>query len=298
MKKTRIINIERYLIGFKQEEKIRIGTKVNKENIGLIKRIGFNPQLQVGETVIPNGELSKKALENVEGKYIIRKDLPKETAERYSEWPVTDWGGNEHWVSGFIPYQRYQRQHLAPTLYEMMLIEDSNNDKWIVSGELINIEKNYNTIKDIANLFLSIFGECEVLNQQFEKPIKKIRTLSWEILRQGEITKERINSIINENVSKSKKNMYKRNVQKLLETCDETIAIGKQEFRGYIVFEYKKKNITVLESFMPNNATYILGEDWESISKLSKTEVLNQKLYKKRIYHYSDWEEKISKIIC
>ena len=46
---------------------------------------------------------------------------------------------------------------------------------------------------------------------------------------------------------------------------------------------------------MPNNATYILDKNWKEISKLTKTEVLNNKLNIDRIYHYLNWKEKMNK---
>ena len=113
----------------------------------------------------------------------------------------------------------------------------------------------------------------------------------------GVNTKEHIEKIINENVNKSKVNMYKRNIIKLLQTSDDTIAIGKAEFSGYIVFMYSKKDFVILESLMPNNATYILNKNWEEVSKMTKKQVIDGKFYKKRIYHYSDWQERINEYI-
>ena len=142
-------------------------------------------------------------------------------------------------------------------------------------------------------MLLSIFGECETINVNMEEPIKTVRSVKWEILRPGKQTKERIISIIKERVSPNRESMYIRNIDKLIENSDENIAVGTQEFKGYIVFVCGK--YAILESLMPNNATYILDKDWEEVSKLTKAQVLNNKLHIDRIYHYSSWEEKMNK---
>lgn len=74
-------------------------------------------------------------------------------------------------------------------------------------------------------------------------------------------------------------------------------AIGSGGFNRYIVFGFIDKNIYVLESVDVNNATYILENDWESISKLTKAEILNQNLHKDRIVHSKSWYENMEIIL-
>lgn len=90
--KKRIRNVEKYLKPFDVREKVKIGVMVDDEvrTRAIMKR--FSEKLQEGENVLPDAELSKVALENSEGKVIIRRDLPKEVAERYWEWSWEDFG--------------------------------------------------------------------------------------------------------------------------------------------------------------------------------------------------------------
>ena len=84
--KKRIRNPKKYLMEFKENEKLRIGIKIPEENKGKVKEMGFDSRIVEGEIIVPSSDISKSTYENVEGKCIIRKDLPKETAERYWEW--------------------------------------------------------------------------------------------------------------------------------------------------------------------------------------------------------------------
>ncbi len=296
IQKKIIKNVQRYLVEFEENEKIRVGVKL-KEHVEKAKEIGFSKDFEKGECIVPNSSVSKKAMENAEGKKIIRRDLPKEFAERYHQWSWKDYGGNEHWDFRYIPYLRYVQEYTKPKLLNFTIMEDELNEKWIVSKIFINNDKEHSDIKEIVNLFLSVFGECYIMKNNLKNPVKLLKYLPWELLRKGEGTKDRLEEIINQTTGENKKNMYRRNIKKLLETSDDTVAVGKAEFRGYIAFTYSKKNIAVLESLMPNNATYVLDKNWQEISKMTKTEIINNKSYIERIYHYSDWEQRIEKCI-
>lgn len=291
--KKRIRNPKRYLAEFKENEELRVGIKITEENKRKVIEMGFDSKIVIGEIIVPNSSISKSTYENAEGKCIIRKDLPKEIAERYWEWSWEDWGHNVHSDYKYIPYERYPREYLPPKALEFMIVEDNSKNKWIASRKIKNSQENYEDIKLLINMILSIFGECEIVNINMEEPIKTVKSVKWEILRSGKQTKERIRNIIREKVSQNRVSMYIRNIDKLIENSDENIAVGTQEFKGYIVFVCGK--YAILESLMPNNATYILDKNWEEISKLTKTEVLNNKLHIDRIYHYLNWEEKINK---
>ena len=72
------------------------------------------------------------------------------------------------------------------------------------------------------------------------------------------------------------------------------IAIGKDEFSGYAVYGFSKRNLFIMESYVDKNATYIFNDKWEVFSKLSKREILLEKLQKDRIYHTEIWEKRIA----
>ena len=64
-----------------------------------------------------------------------------------------------------------------------------------------------------------------------------------------------------------------------------------------MVFGFPKKGIYLLESVHLGNATYIFGDDWEKLSKLSKKEILDENLHKDRIVHRKLWHFNIMKIL-
>lgn len=86
-----------------------------------------------------------------------------------------------------------------------------------------------------------------------------------------------------------------RNCNLINECNPDFIAYGRSGFRGYIVFGFCKKNLFILESIFPNNATYIFESDWEGLSKLTKSEILNHNLQKGRLIHNANWPTEFEK---
>lgn len=297
IKRKRIRNPEKYLHSFENGKQVRIAVKVDDIVKNIAKDIGFGDEFTLGESILPDASLSKAAFENSEGKCIVRKDLPMEKAERYWEWSWEDWGGNLHSDSTYIPYYRYVREYFKPKAFEIAIGKDEKDELWITSSALEVNPDNYDDIKLLINLFLSIFHCCEIVNENLTVPLPHTKRLDWEILRPGKHSwmdvDRSIDKIIDSNVSESKRSMFKRNIDILRQKAPDIIAIGKNGFNGYIVFNYPKLKMAILESLMPNNATYILNEDWEEVSQFTKTQVLTNSLHKARIYHYQNWENQI-----
>ena len=64
-----------------------------------------------------------------------------------------------------------------------------------------------------------------------------------------------------------------------------------------MVFGFTGRNLYILESMFPYNATYVFEGDWEYLSKLSKAEILSEKLHKARIIHTSKWADRFDELM-
>jgi hypothetical protein len=56
----------------------------------------------------------------------------------------------------------------------------------------------------------------------------------------------------------------------------ERIYIGSGEFDGYLAFQFAWTSRTLLECPMDGNAAYIFSDEWRTLSRLSKTELLRE----------------------
>jgi hypothetical protein len=69
---------------------------------------------------------------------------------------------------------------------------------------------------------------------------------------------------------------------------------GLDDFDGYFVLYFTDIKTAILDCPKENHAIYILGEDWETLSRLSKFQLRNSYPNKtKRIIHKGDWFERL-----
>lgn len=162
-------------------------------------------------------------------------------------------------------------------------------------------EYPYQAITHSINILLEIFGECEILTKDLQ-PIAPlaIRRLNWEIFPPGAHPWERVKKSIEpivERAKKGKQDVILRRLEFMNQAVPELIAQGRGGFKGYIVFGFPRKNLYVLESLYYGNATYVFREDWESLSQLTKAEILDGNLQTGRLIHQPDWEREVRRLL-
>jgi hypothetical protein len=137
---------------------------------------------------------------------------------------------------------------------------------------------------------------CERIRRDIErifmlKPTAPTNEVFWHILPPGEWT---VDSVLSHYSTLQRTNPnVKFDVDRLRQVFSlgpSTLYVGIDEFEGYIVFAFPKTKKVVLECPVYGNAIYIIPENWESLSRLSKGELLSgfpgQVL---RIVHAGDW---------
>lgn len=302
IKQSRIRNLSK--LSFIEENSIiRIGVTDIERYSDKLQEIGFPSEISVGQTILPKaiGSVSRR---NAEGDYIIHKDREKETHYMMREWTYNQWAGRgetrEVTDSVAVPYTRYPRTIIPPQSIELTAI-NSNGEIIIISPEIKFNQENENMITHIVNLFLEIFGECQVFDIKNNPiTIPKLIRLNWEVLPRGKMPwekrREQVSEFIDRATGENKKVVDKR-LEFINKYNPDFNAIGSGGFNKYIVFGFIDKNIYVLESVEVNNATYILEDDWVTISMLTKAEILNRNLHKDRVIHSKSWYERMGNVL-
>lgn len=292
----RIRNVENHLTGIEEGSNFYIGLTDLNNFIRRLNQIGFGLEIGIGEQVLPEiiGSVTRF---NANGSYRLLRDLPRETL--YRESYITDWHGYHHTV--YIEYQRYQRETIEAPNIELTIGIDANNNLILLSPLLTNYAQNHLRIKHIINLFLDIFGECETLFEElipaFSIPVTR---LNWDILPKGNQSWENIAPAIDEiisRVSRPKRVVIKNRIDKISGFDPNFVAVGRAGFKGYMVFGFAIKDFFVLESIYSGNATYVFGQDWAELSRLSKGQIITQNLYERRIVHSPGWGDEIDKLL-
>lgn len=265
---------------------------------------GFSENLETGETILPEaiGPITKY---NSKGKYHIHKDQPMETAYRQQEWSWKEFRGRYDYVEQSkivdVPYERYPRTFVYPPSIELSLATNNEGNLIVVSPLLTCTPQNEELITHTINLFLEIFHECHILNTELQQIIRApVKRLNWEILPPGRRPWTELRPLISKVIDQLPEGNQKV-IDKRIETINEHepvfVAVGRAGFSGYLVFGFPAKNLFILESTQINNATYVIDNNWEQLSSLTKAEILNNNLHRERVIHRETWFGAMNEIL-
>lgn len=275
----------------KLNEKDLLNIGITQDFIPLVEGIDFLPS-----------KIGKFSTINADGLVIIRKDLPKEKFYQDLSYTWKEWHGREQVeFSGTRGYERFrfQRNRLDAPNTKVTTI-NIENSIWL----LIKCVPNEENLLHKLNLALEVFGEFSIALDAKDGPIilpTKVKFVEWLILRSGILTeeeiKEKIENTISIKIKKTQRPIILQRLEYIRSKKPDEIAIGSAGYQGYVVYNFYKLGISILESEYPDNATYIFdSNNWEDLSKLSKTEILKGNLAKQRIFHDKDWTIKIDQL--
>lgn len=270
-----------------------------------LHEIGFSGALTVGEQVLP-ASVGNVSHFNAEGRHDIHRDQPMETAYRQSEWHWTEFRGRYDTVEQSrvveIPYQRYPRTFVEPPAIELTITASPNGEKVVVAPAQQFDAQTEPQLVHVINLFLELFGECEVLREDLSRivPAKLIR-LNWEVLPRGKLPwnklRDELRPIVDKQPEGNRAVIGKRH-ETIASHAPAFVAVGRGGFDGYVIFGFPSRALYILECTQVNNATYVLDRDWEELSSMTKAEILNEKLHKDRIIHRKNWFAEVNELLC
>lgn len=264
-----------------------------------LERAGFSDDAEEGAKILPN-RVGRISLFNAEGKNRIRRDMPMKTAHRTVEWHWYERHGRDKVErSDFrdVPYKRYPREFIEPPAIELTLSTDTDGNVILISDPIKGWQKNEALLIHAINLFLELFGECIILDENRLTVLpSNIKRVNWKLLPKGERPFERLKQELRPilaSIKRGKRSFVDKRLELLNRFNPEYAAIGIGGFSGYILMAYPDKNLFVLESLLYGNATYVVSKNWEEIASLTKAEILRDNLHEGRIIHQSNWFSKV-----
>lgn len=293
--KKRILNIANYIAPFKNHEAVYVACKIIPEDEMALRTAGFPEPNMSGIKILPSGvgPISKF---NLDGSDIPLMNLPKEIY--YRDAITRDWHGGYHYVT--IPGTRYRRKHIDAPMEEISLVE-IDQSIYVVSNLIPLVNSTDEKIKHVINLFLELFGRCELIDENKHSLIEStpLKRANWKILPEGDLVWERVadsaGGIKDHNELTGK--LQKFRFITVINYHPDAIYYGTGGFHGYLVFTFKNKGLVVMENMMYGNATFVFRDDWEELSKKSKAEIIQNKLHVARITHNGHWCSELSKYL-
>lgn len=294
---SRIQKVNRLLSDFDENDSFLIGVNIDEEIESILKEILNIDSVEMYTRIFPEPGLGIMSRRNSVGEEIIDKTKPEEPYYHPFSWNFTYPNGNTSSGSSYRLGYRAHRDFIDPKELKILITEKENEEQIVVVDYTYeNKESHYQEIKFAANLLLEIFGQVETFKVEDNSMITDsttIQTVNWELLPSGERIWEAFDRGVTANITETESILMQERFD-LIENYEPTKAYrGLGGYVDYIVFEFEDINTYIVESIIYGNATYILKNDWERVSKLTKKEIIQGDLAEDRIVHNKSWETKI-----
>ena len=262
----------------------------------LAARIGFDKFPTVGDTIMP-AVVGRATNFNANGREIPRRDLPMEKHSRMIHTSWKDWHGQNFHGTRSQSYQAYPRDLIPPPNENLTMIQKGAD--LVATSRVIGQNEPEADIVAVINIFLEIFSSLEIVQPDLTNPVT-IRRMAWKILPPGEYPFDRAKREIDEylkRLSNNDREVITERMRIITRHNPDFVAIGLGGFNDYVVFGFTDRQRYVFESPNSGNATYVFRNDWQSISILTKREILLGGLQEERLIHNNRWAKAINDLI-
>ncbi|MBL3537995.1 hypothetical protein JMK96_11060 [Lactobacillus sp. GPR40-2] len=298
IKMKRIRSVKKYLADIDENGTFYIGVQVDSKVKNILTQF-FDVMDSKKTLFMPQPYIGIMSKRNTVGEFIADKTKPKETQYRAQNWSLKDWGGTWHSGTSEVPYPGYPKNFTPPKNYYFHYLKDSqhnNNQLLVIDKTFTNVDAEFDNIRFCINLVLEIFSEAETFIIKGKKLEPIIKKVPWEVLPKGEqIWKAFKDGKSYPNISKSERYLIKERFDYIESFKPDNEYQGTAGYTGYVVFSFENKQLYILDSVIYGNATYIFSDSWENVSKLSKKEIIQGNLEKKRIIHSPNWKRELKK---
>lgn len=299
----RILKLERHLPEFEAGASVRAAISLEGLSPEALKRFGFVDPFDVGQTVLPSVWLGPAARRNASGLVIVHRDQPMEEISYLQSWPRKEWHGRDQVeVENIIlrTRKRYPRTYLAGAGIEFTIYEREDGQQFIASPGYDSTDEA-DLLLLAANLVVEGFSTVEFLRENLLPVLKvPVKRLNWEIFPEGKVPWDRVRKELDRMIERappSSRPVIHARTRQVEQYGPNFVAMGRAGFDGYWVFGFTEHDLYVLESRMLDNATYILGADWDVVSRLTKADVINSDLAVARLIHDHSWPEKLDQAL-
>lgn len=268
-----------------------------------------NEKLHYNEEFLPNinnGRYSKKNINGYKGKAL--KDLPKVFKTYYAGQRHYFGNPDRDTFSLFITKLVWQRKIYEPKEWSIVteLINTTENNGDSIYTLKVSIDQMFdkrdsNFNEDLLfalNLLLENIGHFDVFGSTAtNEEYLKTTIVNWEFFPLGH--RANAENAVRQGIhltSEIEKNITER-VDFLEKMQPIEYVVGVCLNKRYLGAKFSDK-LVVFENIKYGNAIYILFDNWEEISKLSRTEIMQlQKKEYIRIPHRKNWQKEVTAVV-
>jgi hypothetical protein len=281
-----------------------VGARLVPDLMPKLQRVGFSDGANVGDAVLPTG-IGPVSRFNAEGGIIVHRDRPMETAYRQVDWHWTEFRGRydseERSKIVDVPYKRYPRTDVNPPSLELKIAMTADGQRVLVAPQINFKSDDDKELIHAVNLVLEILGFCEFFTANLGELIRApLRRLNWTLLPSGKRTWKELRPKVLDVIKRAEEGnqpVIEYRLEAVNSYGPNFVAIGVAGFAGYVVFGFTDRKLFVFESVYTGNATYVFGDQWENLSRLTKMQILDNRLHRARVVHRQGWDDRIRSLL-
>lgn len=243
---------------------------------------------------LPNPASGTWAKRNTNGWEIILKNEPMVTKTFTHESPnFGDWSRGSHQVSQ--DRDVYQRVLFPGHASTIKVTEHKRDDEYVTLGFELErvfdgIPSNESEFLFALNVFQESVGSSAIrpTDTNIDSYISSLQ-IDWEILPVGDRDEviRQIHTRLNPTPQEAKE--ISERLDFLLSLSPRDLITGSSGFARYVGARYGD-DLIAFENIRYGNALYIMFDDWERLSRMSRIELMNSDEKFERIVHRKGWE--------
>lgn len=267
--------------------------------------------IEGGELVFPQSpflispRFGRFASWNVHGRTVVRDDLPKEYRRirwnglAFGKYPTT-------FSKDGVFYKREHRYGKQLKVRVVHLRSEFVGDTSIIVIAVVFVDDLAKSTPDFdqevmfrINLLQEGFGAVTALpSHPSDEQLMALVFTDWLILPPAMRTLEIANVLSRQGQGQSLGKKLIERIQFIQELCPEVqIVAGTQGFSGYFLAKISSSCV-IAEHVEPGNAIYVFGENWQVLSRISRTRLRREfRGQFRRIEHEGNWKTAIKRVI-
>jgi hypothetical protein len=265
-----------------------------------------NGDLSVPAPAVPPVNMGAFSRTNVDGKEVVRRDLPKIQKSYWVEVPNWgDWSNGSHdvWWTRDV----YQRELIPPkelTLSIVLLPRDAGDAHYTVKFQVDQVISraapdfdadllyNLNILQENVGA-VDVFASTATI-AEYAATIR----VDWEILPPGNVDNVLTRMLQGKPpVAAETQAQMKRRLAVMAALNPRNYIAGTNEFLRYFGAQFDD-DFVVFENLNYGNALYVMYENWPTLSRRSRVELLkSQRQGFERIPHTGAWENRLKTVL-
>jgi hypothetical protein len=282
--------------------------RINRNDIAQYGHLSLrveNGQVVLPAPTVPAETIGRYCSINVNGKEVLRKDLPMITKTYTFEVPnYGDWYNGSHDVTQTRAV--YQRDLIPPkelTVSVELLEEDAETITVKVAVDQVLSRTTADFEDDLLynlNILQEVLGFIDVFGSQatFAEFLRTVR-VNWEILPAGRRVEEVLEDMLRNKrpVTVEKQRQMLERLAVLNRMNPREYIAGTSEFLRYFGARFDD-DFVVFENLNYGNAVYVMYERWEELSQRSRIDLLKgPRAGFERVPHTENWERRLKDLL-